>query len=64
MSKPAIPAVRTGNPQADLALSSMKSTLDAITGQARNATPLQPLADTATLPEVITQINAILARIQ
>ena len=64
MSKPAIPAARTGKPDVDQVLSSIKQTLDDITGQARNATKLEPLASTATLSEVITQLNAILARIQ
>lgn len=64
MSKPAIPSSRTGKTDVDQALSSIKQTLDDITGQARNATELHPLASTATLPEVITQLNAILARIQ
>ena len=62
--KQAIPSVRTGKPDLDQALSVVKQSLDEITGQTRNATPLQPLATTATLPEVITHLNAILARIQ
>ena len=62
--KPAIPSVRTGTPDLDQALSAVKQTLDEMTGQTRNATRMQPLPSTATLPEVITQINAILARIQ
>ena len=64
MSKPAIQSARTGKPDVDQALTSMKQTLDDITGQARNAQKLQALPETATLSEVITQLNAILARIQ
>lgn len=62
--KPAIPTARTGKPDLDQALSAVKQTLDEMTGQTRNATPIQPLATSATLSEVITQLNAILARIQ
>lgn len=62
--KQAIPSVRTGKPDLDQALSVVKQSLDEITGQTRNAAQLQQLATTATLPEVIAQLNAILARIQ
>jgi hypothetical protein len=64
MAKAAIPAVMTGKHDLDLALSSMKQNLDAITGQARNVTRLQPLPATATLAEVIAQLNAVVDRLQ
>lgn len=64
MTKAAIPSVVTGKPDLDRALSSMKQNLDAITGQARNTTRLEPLASTATLAEVIERLNVIVARLQ
>lgn len=64
MSKAAIPAVLTGKPDVDRALSSMKQNIDEITGQSRNVTRLEPLSSTATLEEVIAQLNAVVARLQ
>ncbi len=64
MSKPAIPSVRTGQGLLDQALSAVKATLDAITGQARNSERLQPLPSTATTAEIIDRINAITERLQ
>lgn len=61
--KPAIPETRTGR-QEDRFFEVVKQTLDSITGQQKNATKLQPLASTATTDEIITQLNAILTRIQ
>jgi hypothetical protein len=62
--KAAIPTVRTGDPALDRALDAMKQNLDALSGQARNATRLQPLSGTATQAQIIEQLNAILARLQ
>jgi hypothetical protein len=64
MTKAAIPAVKTGRPELDRALSSIKQNLDAITAQAKNVPRLTPLAPTATLAEVIAQLNAIVERLQ
>jgi hypothetical protein len=64
MSKPAIPAVRTGQPLLDNALSATKATLDAITGQAKNTTRLAPLETTATTAQIIERLNAITERMQ
>jgi|LauGreDrversion4_2_1035121.scaffolds.fasta_scaffold543287_2 hypothetical protein len=64
MTKAAIPSVKTGRPELDRALSSIKQNLDAITAQSKNVTRLTPLAPTATLAEVITQLNAIVDRLQ
>jgi hypothetical protein len=64
MSKSAIPAVLTGKPDVDRALSSMKQNLDEITGQSRNATRFEPLPATATLADVIERLNAVVARLQ
>ena len=62
--KPGIPAVRTGQADLDQALSAVKQTLDAITGQARNALPLSPLPANATLAQVVAQMNQLLERLQ
>lgn len=64
MTKAAIPAVSSGKADVDRALSSIKQNLDEITGQSRNVTRLTPLASTATLAEVIAQLNAVVARLQ
>jgi hypothetical protein len=63
-TKRAIPDERTGNPAVDRAISAIKQNLDQITGQARNAEALIPLEPTATLAQVIEQINAITERLQ
>lgn len=64
MSKAAIPAVLTGKPDLDRALSSMKQNIDEITAQARNVEKLEPLPATATLADVIDRLNAVVARLQ
>lgn len=64
MSKAAIPAVRTGQPDLDRAMSAIKQNLDAITGQARNVNRLAPLPADATLAQVIDRLNEITARLQ
>ncbi|MCY1165186.1 hypothetical protein D9M73_50860 [compost metagenome] len=62
--KAAIPALMT--PDADLSqfAAAVKQNVDSMTGQQKNAVKLVPLASTATLAEVITQLNAILDRMQ
>ena len=64
MSKAAIPSVKTGQADLDNALQAIKQNMDAITGQARNNPTLSPLPTSATLVQVVTQLNAVLARIQ
>jgi len=64
MTKAAIPAVRTGKVDLDLALSSVKQNLDTITGQASNVNRFQPLSSGATLAEVIVRLNEIVDRLQ
>jgi hypothetical protein len=64
MTKAAIPAVLTGKPDLDRALSSMKQNIDEITAQARNVTRLEPLPATASLADVIERLNVIVARLQ
>lgn len=64
MTKAAIPAVLTGRPDLDRALSSMKQNIDEITAQTRNMQRLSPLPDTATLADVIVRLNAVVDRLQ
>lgn len=64
MTKAAIPAVLTGKPDLDRALSSMKQNIDEITAQARNVNRLEPLPATASLADVIERLNAVVARLQ
>jgi hypothetical protein len=64
MAKAAIPSVMTAQPDLNRALSAIKQNLDAITAQAKNVTRLQPLPATATLEEVIAQLNAVVDRLQ
>jgi hypothetical protein len=63
-TKQAIPSVHTGDQLLDLALSAMKQNLDQITGQARNAVRLVPLASTASSAQIIERLNAITERLQ
>ena len=62
--KAAIPALMTGTPDIDRHAEAVKQNLDSITGQQKNSVPLTALASTATTAQIITQLNAILARIQ
>ena len=64
MKKASIPTVNTGTLDLDQFASAVKQNLDSITGQARNVERLQPLPATATLADVITRLNAIVARLQ
>lgn len=63
-SKAAIPVLRTGTPAIDAFGEAVKQNIDQITGQQKNIAKLAPLADTATLPELIARSNALLARLQ
>lgn len=64
MTKAAVPSVMTGRADLDRALSAIKQNLDAITAQAKNVNRLQPLPATASLSEVIAQLNAVVDRLQ
>lgn len=64
MKKAAIPTVRTGQPNVDRAFDAIKQNLDVITAQVRGVDKLQPLPPTATLEQVITRLNEIVARLQ
>jgi hypothetical protein len=58
----AIPTLKTGDRQLDLFGEAVKQNLDALTGQQRNSKPLQPLASTATLADVIAAVNVLIER--
>lgn len=62
--KAAIPTLTTGSNDVDLFAQAVKQNLDGLTGQLKNKPKLKPLAATATLAEVIAQLNAILDRLQ
>lgn len=62
--KAAIPVVMSGTPDLDRFAEAVKQNVDGITGQQKNAKKLLPLPSTATLPEAIAQLNAILDRLQ
>ena len=64
MKKAAIPVLRSGNNDVDRFAEAVKQNLDDITGQQKNAQKLLPLANTATLAELIAQHNLLLQRIQ
>lgn len=64
MSKPGIPFRPTQDTNRNEFESSVKQTLDEITGQSRNSPKLSPLPSGVTLDKVIAQMNAILARLQ
>lgn len=60
-----IPLVRaTGNSEVDRAMEVIRLNLDGIAGHAKDSAPLKPLASSATLGQVITQLNALLKRIE
>lgn len=64
MRKSSIPVVHSGRSDLDLALSAIKQNLDSITGMARGVDRLKPLPETATLAQVIAQLNAVVDRLQ
>lgn len=64
MRKPSIPA--TGSLPNDLArvIEPLKANVELITGARPGAVSINPLPTTATLADVITQVNLILSRIE
>ena len=63
MKKPAIPG--TGSLPLDMAqvIEPIKQNVELITGARPGSTAISPLTSTATLSDVITQLNLILSRI-
>jgi hypothetical protein len=64
MKKAAIPTVRTGDSNIDRAFDAVKQNLDVITGQIRGVDKFKPLPPNATLEQVITRLNEVVARLQ
>lgn len=62
--KLAVPPLNTGNGDIDRFSEAVKTNLDSITGQQKNAVKLLPLASTATTAEIIARLNALLDRLQ
>jgi hypothetical protein len=64
MRKPAIPG--TGSLQREIAMfiEPLKANVELITGSRPGAVSIDPLPSTATLEDVITQLNKILSRIE
>lgn len=62
--KVAIPTLNTGNGDTDRFAEAVKTNLDSMTGQQKNAVKLLPLASTATTEEIITRLNELLRRLQ
>lgn len=63
MKKAAVPILLTPDPQLRAFAEAVKHNVDAITGQQQNAVKLTSLPATATLAQVIEQINLIKSRI-
>lgn len=59
-----VPVLNSGAADLDAFADAVKQNLDFITGQRKNSVKLLPLPATATLADVITRTNALLARIQ
>jgi DNA-binding FrmR family transcriptional regulator len=64
MTKPAIPFRPTADVNRNEFEANVKTTLDQITGQARNVERLSPLEPTATLEQIVAQLNAVVSRLQ
>lgn len=64
MMKPSIPG--TGSLQREIAMfiEPIKANVELITGARPGAVSIAPLPDTATLADVIVQLNKILSRIE
>ena len=61
--KASIPALKSGNMQTDAFAQAVKQNLDWLTGQQKNAPPLKELSSTATLEQVIEQVNQLRKRL-
>lgn len=61
--KTSIPALKSGNLQTDAFAQAVKQNMDWLTGQQRNAPPLFALPSTATLSDVIVQVNQVIKRL-
>lgn len=62
-SKAAIPVLRSGLVEVDRFAEVIKQNMDWLTGQQKNSPAVKALASTATLSEVIAEVNKIIRRI-
>lgn len=62
-SKAAIPVLRSGSAEVDRFAEVVKQNMDWLTGQHKNAPAITALASTATLGDVIAEVNKIIRRI-
>ena len=60
----ALPTVRSGMASVDVFASMVKQNMDWMTGQHPNAPKLPVLLDTASLADVIVQLNLLAVRLQ
>jgi hypothetical protein len=63
MIKPSIPGTGSLGREIGMFIEPIKANIELITGSRPGAVSLTPLPDTATLEQVIAQLNAILSRI-
>lgn len=62
-SKAAIPVLRSGLAEVDRFAEVIKQNMDWLTGQQKNSPSVKALASTATLSDVIAEVNKIIRRI-
>lgn len=64
MIKPSIPGTSSLQREVAMFIEPIKANIELITGARPGAVSLAPLPSTATLADVITQLNKILSRIE
>jgi hypothetical protein len=64
MKKPSIPATNSLPPELGRIIEPIKANVEIITGARPGSAALAPLPSTATLTQVVAQLNLILSRIQ
>ena len=62
-NKAAIPVLNSGSSAVDRFAEAVKQNMDWLTGQHRNAPTVYALSSTATLSDVIAEVNKIIRRI-
>lgn len=61
--KAAVPMLRSGHAPTDAFAQAVKQNMDWLTGQQKNSPPLFELPSTATLSDVIVQVNQVIKRL-
>lgn len=62
-NKAPIPVLNSGSAEVDRFAAAIKQNMDWMTGQQKNSPPVKALASTATLGDVIAEVNKIIRRI-